>query len=97
MREVLQEGGQLREHMIGRIGPVLPKALAARFAQAQRSGDLNPRLDPRLLVPSIMGQTMFLVAAAPIWRQLFDAGDIDAETLSRHVMALLESGMEMRE
>ena len=95
VREVLQEGGRMREQLLSQVGPGLPTLLAARFARAQAAGELNPRLDPRLLVPSIMGQTLFLVAASPIWRKVFDAGDIDADGLVRHVLSLLESGMEM--
>lgn len=95
VREVLQEGGLLRTLMLERVGPMFPKLLAMRFRAAQAVGALNPRLDPRLLVPSVIGQTMFLVAAAPIWRRLFDAGDVDADALTRHVLALLESGLEL--
>jgi TetR/AcrR family transcriptional regulator len=95
VREVLQDGGQLRSLMLERIGPLVPRMMAMFFAQAQSTGGLNPRIDPRLLVASIMGQTMFLVAAAPIWRRLFDADDVDADALSRHVLALLESGLEL--
>ena len=57
--------------MIERIGPVLPQALAARFAAAQQAGQLNAQLDPRLLVASLVGLTMFPLASAPIWQQLF--------------------------
>lgn len=95
VREVLHEGGALRDLMLDRVGPLLPRMLAARFAEAQRVGQLNPRIDARLLVASIMGQTMFLVASAPVWRRLFDADDIDTDALVRHVLALLESGLEM--
>lgn len=95
VREVLHEGGGLRTLMFDRIGPLLPQLLAARFAQAQAAGQLNPRLDPRLLVPSLVGQTMFLAASAPIWRGVFDAQDIDADALCAHVLALLESGLEL--
>ncbi|MBL8264105.1 MAG: TetR/AcrR family transcriptional regulator [Xanthomonadaceae bacterium] len=95
VREVLHEGGALRDLMLDRVGPLLPRMLAARFAEAQRVGQLNPRVDARLLVASIMGQTMFLVASAPVWRRLFDADDIDTDALVRHVLALLESGLEM--
>jgi TetR/AcrR family transcriptional regulator len=95
VREVLHESGALRGLMLERVGPMLPRMLAARFAQAQRQGQLNPRVDPRLLVASIMGQTMFLVASAPVWRSLFDADDIDTDALVRHVLALLESGLEL--
>ena len=95
VREVLHEGGGLRTLMFDRIGPLLPQLLAARFAQAQAAGQLNPRLDPRLLVPSLVGQTMFLAASAPIWRGVFGAQDIDAGALCTHVLALLESGLEL--
>lgn len=97
VREVLHEGGGLRRLMFDRIGPLLPRAMAERFAQAQAEGRLNPRLDPRLLMPSLIGQTMFMAASAPIWRGVFDAGDVDADALCDHVLALLESGLELRD
>ncbi len=94
VREVLHEGGALRGLMLNRIAP-LPRALAARFAQAQAAGRLNPRLDPRLLVPSLIGQTMFMAASAPIWRSVLDAHDVDTDALCEHVLALLEQGLEL--
>ncbi len=97
VREVLHEGGGLRRLMFDRIGPLLPHLLADRFAQLQAEGRLNPRLDPRLLVPSLIGQTMFMAASAPIWRGVFDAGDVDADALCDHVLALLEYGLELRD
>lgn len=97
VREVLHEGGGLRRLMFDRIGPLLPRVLAERFAQLQAEGRINPRLDPRLLVPSLIGQTMFMAASAPIWRGVFDAGDVDADALCDHVLALLESGLELRD
>lgn len=97
VREVLHEGGGLRRLMLERIGPLLPRALAGRFAQMQAQGRLNPRLDPRLLVVSLIGQTMFMAASAPIWRGIFDAGDVDVDALCDHVLALLEYGLELRD
>lgn len=97
VREVLHEGGGLRRLMFDRIGPVVPHALANFFARAQAQGRLNPRLDPRLLVASLVGQTMFMAASAPIWRGVFDAGDVDADALCDHVLALLEYGLELRD
>jgi AcrR family transcriptional regulator len=93
VREVLCEGGALRELMLTRIGPQLPAQLAARFARAQRSGQLDPALDPRLLVVSLVGLTLFPAAGAPIWRQFFDASDLDAVALRDHTIALLDRGI----
>jgi AcrR family transcriptional regulator len=94
VREILTEGGVLRELMIGRVAPMIPQVLAKRFAQAQARKDLNPDLDPRLLVVSLIGLTLFPLAAEPIWRRVFNAHDISTEALQSHTLALLERGLE---
>ncbi|MBU6417502.1 MAG: TetR/AcrR family transcriptional regulator [Xanthomonadaceae bacterium] len=96
IREVLCEGGALREHMFKRAIPQLPQLLAQRFAAAQAQGRLAPDLDPRLMVVSLVGLTLFPAAGAPIWRQMFDAGDLDDDALRRHTLALLGHGMGAR-
>lgn len=93
VREVLCEGGALRSLMLERLAPQMPQMLAARFDAAQRAGQLNPDLDPRLLVVSLVGLTLFPAAGAPIWRQMFDAGDLDADALRDHTIALLDRGV----
>lgn len=93
VREVLCEGGALRELLLTRIGPELPQMLAGRFAQAQQRGQLNAALDPRLLVVSLIGLTLFPAASAPIWRQIFQA-ELGTDVLVRHALALLGHGLE---
>ncbi len=93
VREVLCEGGGLREILFDRLVPELPQMMAARFAAAQATGRLNPDLDPRLLVVSLIGLTLFPAAGAPIWRRLFEAGDLDGEALVCHAIALLDRGV----
>ncbi|MBN8769735.1 MAG: TetR/AcrR family transcriptional regulator [Stenotrophomonas nitritireducens] len=95
VREILCEGGALRGVMIERIGPLLPHLLVERFAAAQRAGRLNPGLDPRLMVVSMVGLTMFPLASAPIWQQLFGAGELGADAVQRHALALLTHGLEL--
>jgi hypothetical protein len=96
IREVLCEGGALREYMFKRAIPQLPQLLAQRFAAAQVQGRLAPDLDPRLMVVSLVGLTLFPAAGAPIWRQMFDADDLDDDALRRHTLALLGHGMGAR-
>lgn len=91
VREILTDGGALRDRMLKNARVVAP-VLRERLAAAQRAGHINPDIDARLLVVSIIGLTLFPLAAAPIWRQLFDAGDITTETLVQHTLALLERG-----
>ncbi|MFC4527516.1 TetR/AcrR family transcriptional regulator [Dyella halodurans] len=93
VREVLCEGGALRELLLSRIGPELPQMLAARFAEAQRRGQLNANLDPRLMVVSLIGLTLFPAASAPIWRQLFQA-DLGVDAMANHALALLGHGLD---
>jgi AcrR family transcriptional regulator len=94
VREVLCEGGALRESVLfQKIGPVLPQMMAKRFAQAQAEGRINPDLDPRLLMVSLIGLTLFPAASAPIWRFMFDAEDLDLDTQRRHALALLDRGL----
>jgi TetR/AcrR family transcriptional regulator len=101
VREVLCEGGALRDVLFEQIGPAIPQMMAQRFAAAQARGQLNLDLDPRLLMVSLVGLTLFPIAGAPIWRRLF-AGDpttaaLDLDTLRRHTLALLDSGLQLRE
>lgn len=95
VREVVSEGGALRGLLVERIAPSLARVMAGRFAQAQARGALNPDLDPRLLMVSLIGLTLFPAAGAPIWRRVFDADDLGPDDLRRHTLALLGRGLEL--
>ena len=95
VREVLCEGGALRDLLFERVGPQIPQMMAQRFAQAQAQGRINPDLDPRLLMVSLVGLTLFPAAGAPIWRRLFNAEDLDFNTLRLHTLSLLDRGLEL--
>lgn len=95
VREVLCEGGALREALLQQIGPLVPQQLARRFTAAQARGALNPDLDPRLLVVSLVGLTLFPAAGAPIWQRLFAADDLGGAALQEHTIALLARGLEL--
>ncbi len=96
VREVLCEGGALRDLLLTRIAPDVARMLAGRFAAAQAQGKLNPDLDPRLLMTSLVGLTMFPAAGAPIWRQVFAADDLGIDDVRRHALALLDRGLELK-
>lgn len=96
VREVLCEGGALREIVFRRVIPQMPQILAQRFTAARSRGRLAAGLDPRLLVVSLVGLTLFPAAGAPIWQRIFDARDLDADALRAHTLALLEHGLDAR-
>jgi TetR/AcrR family transcriptional regulator len=93
VREVLTDNGSLRERLMKRIAPQIAPALARRFAEAKARGALNPGLDPKLTVVSLIGLTLFPLAAQGIWRKLLDADEIDTQTLIDHTLALFGSGL----
>lgn len=93
VREVLSDGGLLRERVMQQTRQFAP-LIRDRLAAAQRAGRLNPDLDPRLVLVSLIGLSLFPFASAPIWRSVFDAGDITTDTMIRHTLALLERGLE---
>ena len=94
VREVLTEGGALRELMVARLAAGLPKAMAARLAGIQARGALPHGVDPRLMVVSLVGLTLFPLAAQSLWRRFLDADDIDDARLQAHTLALLGHGLE---
>ncbi|MEZ0469607.1 TetR/AcrR family transcriptional regulator [Luteimonas salinilitoris] len=95
VREVVSEGGALRDLLVTRVAPELAQLMSSRFAQAQAQGRLNPDLDPRLLMVSLIGLTLFPAAGAPIWRRLFDAQDLGMDDVRMHALALLDRGLEL--
>src|SRR5690606_1060935 len=95
VREVLCEGGALRDLLLTRIAPEITRTIAARFADAQARGALNADLDPRLLMTSLVGLTLLPAAGAPVWRALFEADDLGLDDVRRHAIALLDRGLEL--
>ena len=92
VREVLCEGGALREVLFNQAIPNLPKLLAQRFSLAQADGRLDADLDPRLRVVSLVGLTLFPAAGAPIWQRMFGADGLGADVMLKHTLALLDRG-----
>jgi hypothetical protein len=75
------------------IAPQVTHLLARTLGDAKKRGTISADLDPRLLVVSLVGLTMFPLAAEHLWRRVFPAGDIDREVLLRHTLALLDHGL----
>ena len=93
VREVLCEGGALRGLLLEEVAPQLRVLLPARLVSAFEQGQLAEGIDPRLLVVSLVGLTLFPAAGAPIWRRMLGADDIDGTTMRTHTLALLRGGV----
>lgn len=95
--EVVSEGGSLRGLLVTRMAPEITRIMTARIAAEQAAGRLNPALDPRLLMVSLVGLTLFPAAGLPIWRQLFEGEPLDIHHIRTHALALVERGLELAE
>jgi AcrR family transcriptional regulator len=93
VREIINEKGTLRDVLHKIIAPQVTQLLARTLVDAQKRGAISADLDPRLLVVSLIGLTMFPLAAEHIWRRIFPAADIDHGVLLRHTLALLDHGL----
>lgn len=97
IREVVSEGGDLRDLLVTRLAPEISAVLSARIAAEQAAGRLNPGLDPRLLMVSLVGLTLFPAAGMPIWQRLFDSDALGIDDIRTHALALIERGLELPE
>lgn len=93
IREIINEGGMLRDRMFRHI----PVGKLAKFgtcvAAGQKQGLVNPDINPRLLFMSVIGLTMFQLAVAKIWNRIPVLEGLGKEDIARHAAALLMYGM----
>ncbi len=93
MREVLNEGGLLRERMLRRLPYEKLRIVARAIAQGQAQNFLNPDLDPLLTVFSALGMVMLLTATTKLWSEIFHRRPLSRRALQRHITGLLLDGV----
>lgn len=93
LREIVNEGGLLRERMQKRIPLENIQRFGSRVAQAQQEGSINPELEAFLLFNSILALVMLPLATSKIWQSVRGLPALDRDVLRRHVSALLSGGM----
>ena len=96
VREMISEGGLLRQRMAERFGDEHKEHAIERIAGWQKEGKLNPALEPSLVFASLFGLTVFPLATVR-WRgEGCEEGKrpVSAEQLARHVVALLMNGIQ---
>jgi TetR/AcrR family transcriptional regulator len=93
VREVISEGGLLRQRIAERFGDANKKASIARIAQWQKEGKLNPHLEPSLLFVSLFGLTVLPLAVTYTWAEENDGSAPRRDQVARHAVALLMHGI----
>lgn len=93
LREIVNEGGLLRERMLRRLPVEQLQRFAARIGEAQRDGSVNTELEAPLLFISILALVMLPLATSKIWQSTRGFPTIEREALHRHVSALLSAAL----
>ncbi|RAR51178.1 TetR family transcriptional regulator [Paraburkholderia unamae] len=93
LREIVNEGGLLRERMIKRLPIEQLQRFAARIGEAQHDGRVNAELEAPLLFISILALVMLPLATSKLWQSARGFPRIEREALHRHVSALLRAAL----
>jgi TetR/AcrR family transcriptional regulator len=94
IREVISEGGLLRQRIAERFGDANRQASIHRIETWQKEGKLNPALEPSLLFVSLFGLTILPLAMT---RSRGDSCSQppSREEIARHAVALLLHGITL--
>lgn len=93
LREIVNEGGQLRERGLRHVPLKRIEAFGRNIAAGQRRGEVNPDIEPFLLFNSILALVMLPQATGKIWRRIHPTMSLDRAALGRHVTGLLMKGI----
>jgi AcrR family transcriptional regulator len=94
LREIVNEGGLLRERVLARVPVGRLQQFAQHIGEAQRQGAVNPALEAPLLFGSIIALVMLPLATAKAWQTARGLPKIEREALQRHVTALVSAALQ---
>src|ERR1700751_168929 len=89
LREVVSEGGQLRDRPLRILPFEYVRHLIGTVRGAQRRGEVSPHLEPRLVLLSVIGLTFLPLATMRMWQGLPILPGLEREDIARHAEALL--------
>jgi AcrR family transcriptional regulator len=96
LREVLNDGGLLRARMVRRLPFEKVRLVGEAIGRGQKSGSLNPEIDPVLMVFSALGLAMLHMATTRFFAETFHREAPSRAAISRHITGLLLHGLEGR-
>ena len=70
VREVLSEGGALRDQMQAQFAMSIAPKMLWLIVSAQRNGEIRADLNPMLVGVSLISLAVFPFAAAPVWQEV---------------------------
>ena len=91
LREIVSEGGQLRALLLKNLRFEYVLHLTKTVTAAQRRGEIDAQIDPRLVFLSVLGNTLLPLAAGGLWHQVPVLQRVTGKDVARHAEALLVS------
>jgi AcrR family transcriptional regulator len=93
IREVISEGGLLKQRMHERFGNANQQRGIAFIERWQKEGRLNAALEPSLVFLSVIGLAILPLATSSVWRNDPARRKLTADDIARHAVALLTHGV----
>jgi AcrR family transcriptional regulator len=93
MREIINEGGLLRERALRHVPLDRVAAFAMALARAQQRDEINHDIEPSVLFLSVLALVMVPQATGRLWQRLNPQANLDLPVLERHVTGLLLHGI----
>lgn len=94
MREVLNEGGLLRNRVLRQLPFEKLRLVSDAVMRGQSRRVINPEVDPVMVVFSTIGLVMLHSATADFFAETFHRKRPDRAALWRHITALLLNGLD---
>jgi len=93
IREIVSDGGHLRERMLRHFPVAAANRLADAVARDQRDGRVPAGVEPRLAFLSIAGAALLPLAVRAVWGRLPGLGDLTERQLEKHAVTVLTAGL----
>ena len=93
IREVVSEGGTLRDRMFKHFPAGAINQLVESLAREQRRHRLSAGIEPRLVFLTIAGVAMLPLATRRLWSRIPGMSDLTNAHLLRHALAVLATGL----
>ncbi len=96
IREILNEGGLLRDRMLRRLPYAKIRIVSEAIARGQANHRLNSDLDPLLTVFSTLGMVMLHMSTVKVVAEIFHRKPLNRDVVGRHITGLLLDGLRHR-
>lgn len=96
IREIINEGGLLRERALRHVPLDRVIAFTMALARARQSDELNQDIEPSVMLLSILALVMVPQATGRLWQRVNPQVNLDPAVLERHVTGLLLHGLGVK-